>query len=290
MALHAPYPRVETNVSTANSWRTLQVTVLVLLALAAGAAEGGAQVNCHPVEYHVGQDWIAKGGSIGSVQISVRPSEHTLDNLLCLLSTLRREHPEWTDVVIVFFDWAEAADRYHPGWTMADFGETPPPFHRYEQHLLAFYSLEAGKREQYLTVMPFGWQNGSETYASRLDLTVVPPKPRCRVGLKRRCLMSAVSETERVRVRGVVTLRARITAEGRVVDVVVEQARSVRPEQREALINAAQSELQSWRLDRAKADESVRVSYAYVPEEEIVDVETQIELPNGAIVRELSTK
>jgi hypothetical protein len=79
-----PYPRVETNVSTANSWRTLQVTVLVLLALAAGAAEGGAQVNCHPVEYHVGQDWIAKGGSRGSVRSAcARPSTLSTISYVC---------------------------------------------------------------------------------------------------------------------------------------------------------------------------------------------------------------
>ena len=264
------------------------ICVFVLLAIAGGADEARAQVSCRSVPYHLGQNWIATGGSRGNAAISVRASDFTLDNLLCLVTTLRRAHPEWTQVAIMFFDWQEAAERYRVGWELVEFVGTPPPFRRYEHHLLAFYSLDERMREQFLMIMPFGLQNRSDTFASRLDLPV-PSKPRCRVELKRRCLMSAVSETERVRVRGVVTLRARITRDGRVANLVVEEARSVRPEQRAALVNAAQAELQSWRLDPAKADESIRVSYAYVPEEEIADVETQIELPNGAIVREVST-
>jgi hypothetical protein len=94
----------------------LRVTVLVLIAIAAGAVEGRAQASCRPVPHYVGQDWIAKGGSRGSAGISLRPADLTLDNLLCLVSTLRREHPEWNDVAVMFFDWREAAQSYRVGW------------------------------------------------------------------------------------------------------------------------------------------------------------------------------
>jgi hypothetical protein len=104
--------------------------------------------------------------------------------------------------------------------------------------------------------------------------------------------MSAVSETEtRPFVRGVVTLRARITAEGRVVDVVVEQARSVRARaERGAYQRGAERIANRGDSTEPKPTNRFACRTRTCLKKEIVDVETQIELPNGAIVRELSTK
>jgi hypothetical protein len=54
-----------------------------------------------------------------------------------------------------------------------------------------------------------------------------------------------------------------------------------------ASVGNSHAELRSWRLDPVNVEASVRLSYEYLPEGDIDDRKTHIELPNGAVVREL---
>src|SRR4051794_14619711 len=86
---------------------SLRVVLVVVAASLIGPAAEGA-TDCTHVQYHVARDFI--GDTRGLAQFSIRPSDVTVDNLVCVVQRLRRRNPAWTNVMLLFFTTREAAE------------------------------------------------------------------------------------------------------------------------------------------------------------------------------------
>jgi len=257
------------------------ILVSVCLMLCAGRASA----DCTRLPYRTGRNFIAPNGSKGLAQVSLRPSDITLDNLLCLARGFRESHPEWREVVLLFFDSREAAEEYVVGWELAEFARPVPQFSSYERRMRAGYYLDVTKPEQFLSITPFGLNGGPEEFDTRIDLPITT-RPHCRYELKDRCLLAAdlpgYPNAPLAR-SGAVTLSGRIGRDGKLASVRVVEAQSVSPESKDLLIQAALANFKTWQLDSAPPEDTVRITYSYVFDPSMSSGPSKVELAPGRV-------
>ena len=84
-------------------WLTVACSTVLVSATASAA--------CQPAENHEIRNFINSQGE-GTAHISIRPSDFTLANLLCLTEDLEKQHNDWKKVVLLFFSSDEAAQNF----------------------------------------------------------------------------------------------------------------------------------------------------------------------------------
>ena len=88
----------------------------------------------------------------GLLKMSVKPQSFTLNGIICLAETLKKNHPEWNDVVLMIFTSQDAAKHFiHPGV------EIPSSATKWANQLHAVYMLDRTKNQESLDILPAGW-------------------------------------------------------------------------------------------------------------------------------------
>lgn len=82
--------------------------ILLILALA-----DYSLAQCHAPHFRVGKDFSSRDDALGSLFISIRARDLTIDKLGCLVQTLSKRHPAWKDAGVLIFDSREAANNFH---------------------------------------------------------------------------------------------------------------------------------------------------------------------------------
>ena len=154
---------------------------LLFIALCLNAGNAGAQ-TCTPPPHFVATDAPALSDSPGLMKVSLPRAQFTLENLVCLVRTLRKEHPSDQGLIVVVFDSRYAADE----WVISEI-EVSASSMRNDRLMRAKYVLDPSNHTEYITLTPFGWGSAS-VFDSRIDLTLDAPQP-CRLALDNRCLL-----------------------------------------------------------------------------------------------------
>jgi hypothetical protein len=225
---------------------------------------------------------------MGLAQISLRPSDITLDNLVCLAQRFRKAHPEWTSVLLLFFSSREAADNWQVIY--GDYDGPPPPFDKWNKALRASYFLEVADHEEHLDIMPLGSDGATDDYVTRIDLPIATT-PHCRFEMNSRCLLVferlGYPDVHTRKVSGAVTFVGRIGRNGRMTAIRVAEAHSTPSNAEGLIVREALANLTTWQLDPAPREDAFRITYSYVVDPS-VDRElpkTQMTLPAGVTIR-----
>jgi hypothetical protein len=249
-----------------SSVRASRLTTFVLLMISVLMCQSArADTDCSRLRYYTARNFIAPKGSQGLMQLSLRSTDITLSNLLCLAQGFRHTHPEWKSVVLLFFDSPEAAEGFMVGWQWVDFEGQRPPFEEFETHLRAGYYLDIDRPEEYLLINPFGWQAVSPDLDTRIDLPV-KKAPHCSIELNHRCLLAAALPRYPKGgfvLSGAVTLAGRVGQDGKMTGIHVISAQSTSPDSTTPLVKAAVTNFETWRLDPSTHTDSVQITYRF---------------------------
>jgi TonB family protein len=249
---------------------------LLLLAASPGRAE------CRSVHYETGQNYIGTHSSQGLATISVEPGDVTVDNLLCLAQGLHATYPEWRDVIVLFFASREAATGWKAGWQLMEFKGATPPFRKWEKEMRAGYFLGIEQREEYLLLMPFGWNSRSDEMSTRIDLPIRVPR-NCRVALASRCLMAwdqfdYPSDPGAEAISGSVNVEGRVGRDGAVTSVRSTDGGAFPSTTAKLIANAAVKQIKSWRFEPSTREDQFRITYWYTPESSLLPGTTRVDV------------
>jgi hypothetical protein len=239
----------------------LRVGLVVIAACLIGPAVEAA-TDCTHLQYRVGRDFIAPGGSRGLAQFSLRPGDVTVANLVCLVQRLRAGNPAWTQVMLVFFTSREAADNWIGSRGLMDYEGAPmPPFEKWDRELRAIYTLDAAQKEDHLDIMPLGWREqppiGDGIYETRIDFPLTT-LPHCGLTLAERCLlafekMDDPSLEPNVRLSGTVSMAGTIKRNGTLTGLHIVEAQSDPPDRKDQLVRAVLKNVKAWWLEPGHA-------------------------------------
>jgi hypothetical protein len=143
--------------------------------------------ECNSPGFHSGQNFINPATGRGAWFVSVKQEDFAVDRIICLVKTMRNQHPEWKEVTISVFTSPAAADHFLPG--EADYVDMSVR-RRLGQQFHAFYSYTSEPSEEYIDIMPFGYRGPAE-YDTRIDLTDLHRPTECRLRVSERCLIAA---------------------------------------------------------------------------------------------------
>jgi TonB family protein len=219
--------------------------------------------------------------------VSIAPGDITFNKLICLAQTLRDSHSNWKDVSVLVFSSRDAAERFLP----APVEVQRTWWARWARQLHAAYFLDSDKHEEYLEIMPLGFEE--ESSFARVDLPLAA-QPSCHLDLEHRCLMAVAREIAypeqalNEKVTGKIVLTGRINRDGRVTEVRVIGADVHPTEDMNLLANAALQNLRAWQFDAGQRDDPMQITYTYtiVPSGAPRNQPTaQFELPGGVEIR-----
>ena len=254
------------------------VGVGFVLAVATSAA-----AECTQLSYHVGRNYIEPNGWKGLIQVSLRPGDITVDNLVCMADGFRTHHPEWADIMLLFFSSEEAADNWQPGYGDSD---VLLPTEKWDSEMRAAYILDVTNPEEHLDIMPLGWNDGADEYNTRIDLPNATTPPHCRLEIKDRCLLAftlpAYPDAWKRSVSGAVTFSGRIGRDGKMAGIRVAEAESTPPDAQTFLIREALANLKTWQLEPRLSEDTFEITYSYVidPSGRAEQPEVQLALPD----------
>lgn len=227
--------------------------LLVFAGLIAVNGQSTGIETCKPPEHRVVRDFSSLDGRLGSLQISIRPADMSIPQLLCLGRYLRQAHPAWDRATVALFaSDAEARDFV----ALSD--------RRTNETLRAMVTVEGS--ESHLTIFPIGlWHRAGEGLTSEFDLNAT--SRTCRLRLQDRCVLSIPTPIFPPKVllqqgAGEVTLSARVLPDGH-LDSVRVVAVSASSNMAMLLRDQAMREVRMWRVEPAGSTETAQVTLAY---------------------------
>lgn len=247
-----------------------------------------AHAQCDPPHYRVGRNFSNAALGVGSLYVSVRPGDFSPDKLICLAETMKKQHPEWKRLGILFFTSADAA-RYFQ--TNAGDCVRDCQFRaKWQAELHALYSLEPGAQAESLAILPMGYLGSSYDTWFKLPLVT---KVRCHLEINERCLM-ALDKIEypplalQAKASGTINVSGTIGSDGKIRRIRVLEA-NVKPEASTSLLaSAAAKNFATWRLEPREDRDKIRVLYTYSivePENSADQLGTEFKLPKEVVVR-----
>jgi hypothetical protein len=157
------------------------VALLLRVAFFASAARAAAE-PCTPPPHFVAVDIPGLRDAPGFMQVSLPSAQFSIENLVCLVRTLKQEHFSEQGLTIFIFDSRYAADEFVP----TDY-ELSPAILRNNRLMRAMYMFNPSAHKEDVRLTPFGYHSES-VFDTRIDLGVDAPQP-CRVTLDNRCLL-----------------------------------------------------------------------------------------------------
>jgi hypothetical protein len=246
-----------------------------------------AFAQCRPPLYHKGNDFINPQSGSGSLYVSIRAKDFALRRLSCLAQSLRKANPNWKAISVLVFDSNDAAEHFLP----APIEVQRTVWAQWAKHLHAAYFLNTDKREDYLEIMPLGYE-GSSSYDTRIELPITT-QPRCSLEISERCV-SLVDDIDypsgplSANGTGTVSLEATINADGTIANVLVIEADIHPTEAKHILADAALKNLETWQFDASASRSPIRIAYSYVLDDSLRSgspPEVQWDLPNRIVIR-----
>jgi hypothetical protein len=249
-----------------------------------------AQAQCTPPLYGTVRDFVSPQLGRGAVYLQIQPLDFTLANVICLLRTFKNDHPEWKDVVVLFFTSAEAAEKFDPGG-MNDFRQGVDAAGRplwvediswTRRELRGLYVLDRENGEEYFSITPFGVM-GADIYNTRIDFPF-DGGPHCRLEVANRCLFALdvieyPADALTARASATVVLIGSISRDGFVQPTVVSSA--------DAFGRSADSNVRTWWFEPASREDSFRITYSYEIDATLEPGESRAEfsLPDRVTIR-----
>jgi len=239
--------------------------------------------QCHAPHYRAVR---SLNTNVGNLRISIEPRDFTVANLICLVQTLKQRHAKWKSVMLEIYDSQYAAQIYTDPQS-----EAPSMTHSPAVQPHAIYNLDSDKKEDTLSLFPFGWLGTPTSDSTTIDFPV-SATPRCRLAVHDRCLMilepvefpyAALKDS----VSGKVTFEGTITPEGRVADIRVVDGDVDQTETGKLLMEAAEQNLASWQLEPGKVRDPMRITYCYILDRSLGHQLTdfRFDLPNQIVIR-----
>lgn len=216
---------------------------------------------CKVPQYRKGRVY-EDSASGADLNISIRLEDFAPERLICLAEALRSKYPH-RDVLAFIFSSREAALGYVP------LIERIPQLWDYEAKLHGIYTYNKEKHEDQLLILPDGHSQrvGSPLNTQiNLPLTVMPV---CRLTLDGRCLIEFQhiyyprSIEARTEISGRVTFAGTFRRDGVLSDLTVVGAEVSPPELQSILVDAAKSNLSTWRFEPGKYEDAVRITYRF---------------------------
>lgn len=256
----------------------------LLFALGCGT---NAFAQCRPPHYQRGFDFINPQSGLGSLYVSIRAKDFALRKLTCLAQSLRKSNPNWKAVSVLVFDSNDAAEHFLP----APIEVQRTVWAQWAGRLHAAYFLNTDKREDYLEIMPLGYEE-SPSYGTRIDLPITT-KPSCSLELSERCVLLVddvdyPSADLRANGAGTVSLEATVNADGTIAKVLVIDADVHPTEAKHVFADAALKNLETWRFDASASRNPIRITYSYVLDNSLRSgsrPEVQWDPPNRIVIR-----
>ena len=271
--------------------RVIPLFIAACLSLCSAASASAADdLSCtRVIPFRTGRNYIPDHGAKGLAQISVKPSDISVRNLLCLVRELRAGAPEWNDVMVLIFTSYEAADNWVVGHEMADYAGPAPPFEKWDRQLRATYLFDRTAAEEYLNILPLGWFSYTDESSTRIDLPAAA-LPHCRLEIADRCVLSLdrldYPDVAARRISGSVTVSGRVTRQGRLTGVRVVAAQSSPASGKDILVREVLANLGTWRVDPASSDGTFETTYAYAIDPAVPQGGWQVDLaPSRVNVR-----
>jgi hypothetical protein len=236
------------------------VRLFAIIALLSGAINAFGACKVPP--YRRGRLWEVKESDV-MIGISIRLEDFAPDRLICLAGALRERFPG-RSVAAYIFSSHEAALGYVPGSI-----DLSPAQASYQFKLHGIYVYNKEKRANYLHIAPDGHSHDFDPrLTTRMDLPVTGT-PACTLAINGRCLLEfehiypppAEGKPE---VSGRVTVGGNIRRDGAVSDLAVVDARVNPGERQSELVSWARKNLSTWRFERGRHKDSLRVTYDFV--------------------------
>jgi hypothetical protein len=241
------------------SMKMIHSSILLLVAVSFCTP---ATAQCPAPHFHIGQDFSNPQQGIGSLSVSLRPKDFTVQKLSCLCQKLLKKNPKWERAGVEFFTTREAAGNMSHMLT-----EPPPEAKRWEREYHASYSFDKSKRQNQFAILPLGLR-GPASLNTTIDLPLTTA-PHCQLEIGSRCLMAALEEIDypqealKVRAGGKVTVAGVIDRDGGVRKIQVVST-DAQPNDGSALANAALHDLGTWRFDSGDRDDPIEIVYSFV--------------------------
>ncbi len=231
-----------------------------------------AAAQCHPPSFEKGRDFINPDEGEGLLQIAVRPEDLSLENLICLATTLRAQNPNWKNVVVLIFTSTDAAYNFAAGSELVDCTDCRDKMRqpKLAAQLRAGYFLDIYQHENFLNINPLGY-NEPPPLDTRIDLPLRDAHPRCHLELNDRCALTMdwpdyPRKAIQAKASGSVTLQATILPDGELRRAHLLES-DVQPQKMKKLLaQAAKKNLSTWRVEPALKKMTVRVTYTYAIE------------------------
>ena len=260
---------------------SLRHSLALLAWLLASLYGASTSAQCVPPHYWSGRDFTNLASGQGSIFIGIHRDDLSINNLLCLVRTMKASHPKWKSSGILIFDSEKAAKYFLvpgnfqiPGWE--DDTETA----EWAKHLHALYVFDADKHEEYLEILPLGYRTGT-SFHTRIDLPVARI-PHCRFEINERCVftmdrmdypINALNDA----VSGSITVTGTISRDGRIKHAEIAEANTKPSEKGKLLTKAVLKNIKTCRLEKAERQDSFRMTYLYTIASllppDVVDVE-----------------
>jgi hypothetical protein len=253
------------------------------------ATAASVSAQCTTPRYRKVQDTTSKAG--GSMNLSIRPDDVTLEKLVCLAQTLQKQHELWKNWGVFIFTSDEAAKSFVPP------NGSAPGDHL--QDLRARANIGNGNLS--LTIMPIGYATpyfavtplgsvGETIYNTRIDLPI-RGSAHCRLEMNSRCLLaldppSYPKEALKARASGKVVLTGAVGRDGKVT-ATIESAGGRQSAESDPLVRAALENLKSWWLEPLRRQDTFRITYSYVidPALRPDQFDVTFDLPNQITIR-----
>jgi hypothetical protein len=173
-----------------------------------------------------------------------------------LAHTIRKLHPDWKEGSVDLFTSPFAAKYFNPS------GIDNPGRYRWGRQFRASYEFDEDKHEEYLVIMPLGY---NEDYLGTRMSLPLRGKPDCRLGVAGRCLLAADDIAYPIpQATGTVVLTGTIQGGGAVRDLRVAEADVHPPARRNVLSKWAFKSLKSWQFDAGEHNDPIRLTFSYV--------------------------
>jgi TonB family protein len=195
---------------------------------------------------------------------------------------LKGKYPGRGEIAISVFDSQKAAQNAAP---MAEWNTK---LAKYNSHQHASYYYNRNKKDEEVVLYLIAGQN-------KLRQTIFLPVqviPECRFAVAKRCVMMInpldyPRKARKEEISGSVHVKGKITANGRVDDVSVVEGTSASESPNKMLVEAAKTNLKSWRFEPRPEELSIDITYTYkLIASPFLEhgIETQVSLPDSVLV------
>lgn len=164
------------------------------------------------------------------------------------------------------------------------------------KQLHAMYSFDSEGHEEYIDILPFGYP-GSPSADTRIDFPI-SSTPRCRVELGGRCVITLDGldyppNALQTATSGSITLTGRVSRSGELRGVRLLESAVTPKDGTEILASAAIESLSKWRVEAARHEDKIRITYRYTIESSSLGggkSRLEFDLPNQVIIRGTSQR